>query len=161
MPQPKNARLLIPDPDNEPDFYTLSKLFPLADQAQDATVIPSASKKHSSSTQFGQSPSSSSGSASNFAFAKQASVSTGKTTTALKHPIVSASDPVVPYNTVMLPKASASVTSALDPDQRLLMLAVALEDEQARLYENAMLSLAFRGSLARNNGLSRRGFPFL
>ncbi|KAI2510116.1 DNA binding protein [Fragilaria crotonensis] len=35
MPQPKNARLLMPDPENEPDFYTLSKQFPLPDEAQD------------------------------------------------------------------------------------------------------------------------------
>lgn len=32
MPQPKNARRLVPDPENEPDFYQLSKLFPLPDE---------------------------------------------------------------------------------------------------------------------------------
>ena len=31
MPKPKDARRLIPDPDNEPDFYAISKAFPLPD----------------------------------------------------------------------------------------------------------------------------------
>jgi hypothetical protein len=38
MPKPKNARHLIPDPENEPDFYSLSNLYPLADQDDDSLV---------------------------------------------------------------------------------------------------------------------------
>lgn len=44
MPKHKNARHLIPDPDNEPDFYRLSKLFPLGDQEMEIE-IPSQDKK--------------------------------------------------------------------------------------------------------------------
>lgn len=44
MPQPRNARRLIPDPENEPDFYKLAKLFPLpdvqGDEASDASEAP-------------------------------------------------------------------------------------------------------------------------
>jgi hypothetical protein len=29
MPEARDARRLIPDPDNEPDFYTISKVFPV------------------------------------------------------------------------------------------------------------------------------------
>lgn len=31
MPKPKDARRLIPDPENEPDFYAISKVYPLPD----------------------------------------------------------------------------------------------------------------------------------
>lgn len=31
MPKPKDARRLIPDPENEPDFYRISKMYPLPD----------------------------------------------------------------------------------------------------------------------------------
>eukprot|EP00542_Grammatophora_oceanica_P016705 CAMPEP_0194033434 /NCGR_PEP_ID=MMETSP0009_2-20130614/6133_1 /TAXON_ID=210454 /ORGANISM="Grammatophora oceanica, Strain CCMP 410" /LENGTH=414 /DNA_ID=CAMNT_0038674129 /DNA_START=103 /DNA_END=1348 /DNA_ORIENTATION=+ len=34
MPRPKNARRLIPDPENEPNFYRISQLFPLPDDQQ-------------------------------------------------------------------------------------------------------------------------------
>lgn len=43
MPKSKNARHLIPDPDNEPDFYRLSKVFPLGDQEKEIE-IPSMAK---------------------------------------------------------------------------------------------------------------------
>jgi len=33
MPEPKDARRQIPDPENEPDFYRISKLFPLPDSS--------------------------------------------------------------------------------------------------------------------------------
>ena len=45
MPKPKNARLLIPDPEHEPDFYTLSRLFPLPHQAPDKIVPPLSSQE--------------------------------------------------------------------------------------------------------------------
>mmetsp|Transcript_1053 Transcript_1053/g.1327 ORF Transcript_1053/g.1327 Transcript_1053/m.1327 type:complete len:360 (+) Transcript_1053:66-1145(+) len=38
MPKPKNARHLVPDPENEPDFYRLSKLSPLADQKEEIKI---------------------------------------------------------------------------------------------------------------------------
>jgi len=38
MPKPKNARHLVPDSENEPDFYRLSKLFPLADQEEEIKI---------------------------------------------------------------------------------------------------------------------------
>jgi len=44
MPKHKNARHLIPDPENEPDFYRLSKVFPLADQETEVRIPPQAKK---------------------------------------------------------------------------------------------------------------------
>jgi len=38
MPQPKNARRLIPDPENEPDFYRISELFPLNGETSKPTA---------------------------------------------------------------------------------------------------------------------------
>lgn len=32
MPEGKDARRLVPDPDNEPDFYSISRVFPLPDK---------------------------------------------------------------------------------------------------------------------------------
>lgn len=34
MPEPKDARRLVPDPENEPDFYAIEKDFPLARDLQ-------------------------------------------------------------------------------------------------------------------------------
>mmetsp|Transcript_32514 Transcript_32514/g.49741 ORF Transcript_32514/g.49741 Transcript_32514/m.49741 type:complete len:169 (+) Transcript_32514:79-585(+) len=34
MPKPRNARRLIPDPDNEPNFYQIQKAFPLPDDVK-------------------------------------------------------------------------------------------------------------------------------
>lgn len=34
MPKPKDARRLIPDPENEPDFYAISQVYPLPDEEE-------------------------------------------------------------------------------------------------------------------------------
>lgn len=160
MPEPKNARLLIPDPDNEPDFYTLSKLFPLADQAQDKILIPSAAKKHSSSTHLGHS-SSSTVVAARLAFAPAAPGSAGETRSALQHPVFSTPALRPSHNKANLMPPNVGLTYSRDLDQLLLVQAAALEDEQARLYGNALLTAAaFRGTLGRNHGNFRCGFPF-
>ena len=39
MPEPRDARRLIPDPDNEPDFYAITKNFPLPDMKAAAPVV--------------------------------------------------------------------------------------------------------------------------
>lgn len=38
MPEPKDARRLLPDPENEPDFYNISSLFPVPDDATSAKL---------------------------------------------------------------------------------------------------------------------------
>jgi len=39
MPEPRDARRLIPDPDNEPDFYAITKNFPLPDMKAAAPMV--------------------------------------------------------------------------------------------------------------------------
>lgn len=45
MPEPKDARRLFPDPENEPDFYRISQMFPVPagdrEQATAAATLPS------------------------------------------------------------------------------------------------------------------------
>jgi hypothetical protein len=46
MPEPKNSQRLIPDPDNEPDFYAISSKHPLPDDPDFNMAKPEeASKK--------------------------------------------------------------------------------------------------------------------
>lgn len=40
MPEAKDARRLIPDPDNEPNFYKIAKAFPLPDDPEGEMVAP-------------------------------------------------------------------------------------------------------------------------
>ena len=42
MPQPKNARRLVPDPENEPDLYKITDIFPLPGAPELKKVEPSA-----------------------------------------------------------------------------------------------------------------------
>jgi hypothetical protein len=160
MPQPKNARLLIPDPENEPDFYTLSKLFPLPDQEQVEIVPPSALNKDPLSTQWGQSPGSSSIVPTKYSFAQETPNSAGQTKAALQHPMVSIVALASPYKANIVAKHNVGVTSNLYPDQLLLMLASDLKEEQNRRYESALQHAALRGDFARNNGRFSCGSPF-
>ncbi|KAI2509157.1 DNA binding protein [Fragilaria crotonensis] len=141
MPKPKNARLLIPDPENEPDFYTLSKVSPLPDQAQDESASPSVPKKHSSSTKWGQSRPSPTKDATRFACAEAASDVAGQPKTALQHPTISTAALGAPFNTAILPPPNISLTSTPLSDQLLLMQTSAHKEEQDRFYKmphNAM-----------------------
>ena len=161
MPQAKNARLLIPDPENELDFYTLSKLFPLADQALDGTLIPSPPTKPSSSTQSVQSPHlSPSVAAFSFSLAKTAPVSSGQITVALENPIASPAATEATCNAAILARSNLGFTATLDPNQLMLMEAVALKHEQSRLHKNALPNAALMKSLVRNNEHFHGGFPF-
>jgi hypothetical protein len=45
MPEPKNSQRLIPDPDNEPDFYAISSKHPLPDNPDFAMVKPEDTSK--------------------------------------------------------------------------------------------------------------------
>jgi hypothetical protein len=64
MPEARDARRLIPDPENEPDFYSISRVFPLPDDeperigatvSGDATVLPTSTKRLASDS-FAQGP---------------------------------------------------------------------------------------------------------
>lgn len=160
MPQPKNARLLIPDPENEPDFYTLSKLFPLPDQEQDDTVPPSALKKKSSSTQWGQPSVSSSILATNCTLAHAIPNAAGHMKASFQHPMVSIAALAAPFKATITAHPNVGVASNLDPDQLLLMMASGLKEEQDRRYGNALQRAALRGDFAINNGRFSTGFPF-
>ena len=156
MPKPKNARLLIPDPEHEPDFYTLSRLFPLPHQAPDNIVPPSVLKKPLSSTPWGQSSSSST---TKFAFAQAPPVASGQTKTALQQPTISTAVLGAPYSTVVLQHPNVGLNSTLHADQLLLMQASALKEEQDRLYKKALQFAVLYGGLGRNNGRLSSGFP--
>ena len=160
VPKPKNARLLIPDPENEPDFYTLSKVSPLPDQAQDESVSPSVPKKHSSSTQMDQSPPSSNVDPTKFAFAEAASDVAGHPNAALQLPIISTAALGAPFNTANLPPPNFNLTFTPHLDQLRLMQASAFQEEQDRLYKNALQRNARQGDSSRNNGRFGSGFPF-
>ena len=150
MPQPKNARHLIPDPENEPDFYHLSKILPLADQKQDIVIPAAASAK--------KPPAVTAPPATNHlaAAAAQPDVDRGLPSSAvLHHPSISAG--LVPA--ALLVQPNLGLTSTLLHRQRLLNQAAALEG-QAALDNNALLNAALRGSLSRNNGRFMGGFPF-
>lgn len=160
MPQPKNARLLMPDPENEPDFYTLSKLFPLPDQAQDKNMSLSAPKKHPSTTKWGQSPPLSTMDTTNLAFAQVGPDVAGQPKAALKRPNISTAALVAPYNAAIMPQPNVSWTSTLHPDQVLLMQASVLKEEQDVMYNNALQRAVLQGGFARNNGHFISGFRF-
>jgi hypothetical protein len=51
MPEPKDARRLIPDPDNEPDFYAISSKYPLPDDPDFHMVNPEEKVEKSTKTE--------------------------------------------------------------------------------------------------------------
>lgn len=160
MPKPKNARHLTPDPDNEPDFYKLSRLYPLTDQEAFGEIeIPSASLKKLAPA-MPRDPPTAKVAAKPKPVEKSALEKAPPTAPAPPTPTLAAvAAPQTASHPSMLqqqarmayqhqmPVMGGYTASSLMQRQRLLEQAAALEGQAAAIDNNALLNAALRGSL--------------
>lgn len=159
MPKPKNARHLTPDPDNEPDFYKLSRLYPLADQEAFGEIkIPSSSLKKLAPA-MPRDPPTAKVAAKPKPVEKPAPEKAPPTAPVPPTPTLAAaaapqeaSHPMVQQQARMayrhqMPVMGGYTASSLMQRQRLLEQAAALEGQAAAIDNNALLNAALRGSL--------------
>jgi hypothetical protein len=170
MPKPTNARHLMPDPENEPNFYELSTLFPLVGDEHHEIVIPiqPAPTKTSPALQPVASTPVTTAVAAHAGFPRglnptQAFGLSGMTADRL----LQLRPPAAHNSIVTQPHHNMDLTSTrlvLQHRQRLLnqAAAVAALEGQAHSEGHALLnSAAWNGNLSLNGGGNYlRGFPF-
>ena len=153
MPKPTNARHLMPDPENEPDLYRLSTLFPLAgDEQIVGPAKPAETKTPLALERIPPTPVAATVSHAHFSQVLNP-------TQAFRHPGTTAARLVLPTHTSILAQPHLNLTSTLLHRQHLINQAAALEG-QANLESNALLNAALSGSLGLSDGNFLRGFPF-
>ena len=150
MPKPTNARHLIPDPENEPNFYSLSKLFPLAGDEQEI-VVPTRPPSTKMSPTLQPIPAAPVATA-----VTHAGFSRGLITTQAFG--LATADRLLPPHPSLL--AQPHLTSTLLHRQHILNQAAAALEGQAKSENNALLNAALSGNLGLNGANFLRGFPF-
>ena len=153
MPRPTNARHLMPDPANEPDFYRMSTLFPLAGDAQIVGRTEPAPTKTPPAPECLPAPVA----ANTVTHADFSRVL--NPTQAFRHAGTTPARLVLPPHSSILAQPHLNLTSTLLHRQHLLNQAAALEG-QANLERNALFKAALSGNLGLNDSNFLRGFPF-
>lgn len=150
MPKPTNARHLIPDPENEPNFYNLSKLFPLAGDEQEIVVPtgPTSTKMSPTLQPIPATPVATAVAHAGFPRGLIPTQAFGLAT----------ADRLLPHHASLL--TQPHLTSTLLHRQHILNQAAAALEGQAKSENNALLNAALSGNLGLNGGNFLRGFPF-
>ena len=132
MPLPKNARRLMPDPANEPDFYKISDLFPVPDRMVRTTAdMPTGQQDRSAQQQ--RSPPVAAAAAVGSAAASVASSNVISATSTGTASVPTVTIPVAPTSSATLSSLnvnSASLAAAVAAAQQELAVVAAVQQQQ-------------------------------